>query len=55
MSKVEWIIVFAIVLLLIAAFYGAATTTSDFKRVCDEVRGTVVFDGWQYQCIRIPQ
>ena len=49
---IEWLIVFAIVLILVAVRVGFRPSSADFKKACDEARGTTVYDGRQYQCIK---
>ena len=55
MTLIEWLIIAAIVAILIAVVVGFAKNSGEFKRVCDEARGTTVWDGRQYQCIKGPQ
>lgn len=52
MTLIEWLIVSAIALLLVAIFVGASTNGKTFKATCDEAGGTTVNDGRQYQCIK---
>lgn len=48
----EWVLISAIVLCVLGAAVGFSKSSRDFKRVCDEARGTTVWDGRQYQCIK---
>jgi hypothetical protein len=52
MTFIEWLIVGAIGLILFAVFIGAGNNRGKFEKACDEARGTTVFDGRQYQCIK---
>ncbi len=52
MKNSEWAIVFVIVLILAAVFIGFFKNAEEFKKVCDQARGTTVWDGRQYQCIK---
>jgi hypothetical protein len=55
MTFFEWVIVAAIVVILVALGFGYQHNKADFKRVCDEAKGTTVYDGRQYQCITSKQ
>lgn len=52
LAWIEWAIIAAIVLILVALVVGSGKNRAEFRRVCDEARGTAVFDGRQYQCIK---
>lgn len=54
-TVVEWLIILVIALILVALFVGSVKNGGEFKRVCDEARGTTVWDGRQYQCIKVPK
>ena len=41
-----------IALILVSVFFWGTKTSDEFKKVCDEAHGTVVYDGRQYQCIK---
>ncbi len=47
----KWIVLSIVVLIVLAAV-GFFHTKDEFRRVCDEARGTTVFDGRQYQCVK---
>ena len=52
MTLIEWLIIFAVALILVALGVGFKLSSADFKKACDEARGTTVYDGRQYQCIK---
>lgn len=52
MTLIEWIILAAIVLILVAVFAGAGRNKEKFQAACDQAKGTAVWDGRQYQCIK---
>ena len=51
-TLIEGLIVAAIVVILLAVFVGAGSNREKFQAVCDEARGTTVWDGRQYQCLK---
>lgn len=52
MTWVEKLIIAAIAVILMLVFIGWNFNKAEFKKVCDEARGTTVWDGRQYQCIK---
>ena len=52
MTLIEWLIAGAAVAILVALFFSTSASRKNFKAVCDEARGTTVWDGRQYQCIK---
>ena len=53
MTSIEKLIYGAIALLLLGMAVGLIEIGADFKRVCAESGGTTVWDGRQYQCIKV--
>lgn len=52
LTGIEWAIIAAILLILAASVVAFGRNRAEFQRVCDEARGTTVFDGRQRQCIK---
>lgn len=49
---IEKLICAAILLILLLVGVGWYKNSGEFKKVCDEARGTTVWDGRQYQCLK---
>jgi len=52
MTLIEWIILAAIIMIVVVVFIGAGKNKETFQAVCDQAKGTTVWDGRQYQCIK---
>jgi len=51
-SPLEMIFVAVIVALLVVLLIGAAENKRKFTAACDRAKGTTVYDGRHYQCIK---
>lgn len=49
---VEKLIIAAVAALLILAGLSGNHSQDKFEKICKDARGTVVYDGRQYQCIK---
>jgi hypothetical protein len=52
MTWIEKLLCAAIAVIMLLAGIGVYTNGDRFKKVCDDARGTTVWDGRQYQCIK---
>lgn len=50
-SWFEWGLLLAMLAVMFIVGFAWRANSTEFKRVCEEARGTTVWDGRQYQCI----
>jgi hypothetical protein len=52
MALIEWAIVVALVMVVVAIVFDGTVARKEFKAACDEIGGTTVFDGSRRQCLK---